>query len=35
MCNDRLEILDTDDDVKLLFNGELAKLESVDGDCGM
>lgn len=35
MGNDRFEILDTDNNMKLLFNNKLAKLKGIHGDCRM
>lgn len=32
MCNDGLEILDADNDVKLLFDYKLTKLQRIHGD---
>ncbi len=35
MRNDRLEILDTNDNVKLFFNDKLAKFECINSDGSM
>ena len=35
MCDDRFEILDTDDNMKFLLNSEFAELKCIHGDCSM
>ena len=35
MCNDGLEILHADNNVKFLFNNKLTKLEGIHGDGSM